>query len=290
MNRISSDKNRQNYQELSLTPLKEDICQWLAKTLEIDISSETFLDVLDNGVYLCRLVKIIQSKAEECVKVGKFKEPLPNYKVRCKENAASGSWFARDNTTNFIQWCREYGIQDDCLFEAEDLVSYKYEKPVIVCLMELARLGYKFDLEPPTLIKMEKEIEKEEKLTEKEVAVKVVERPKSCVNNNKKLDSLDVKVRKVATKCGCLPYVKRIREGVYNIFGRVVFIRLLQGKHLMVRVGGGWDTLEHYLVTHEPQQIFEFRRAGSQDNLLDDAIDKKFLYMRAKYKSDTKST
>ncbi|ESO98580.1 hypothetical protein LOTGIDRAFT_57760, partial [Lottia gigantea] len=148
--------------EQSLVPLKEDICQWLAKTLEIDISPKTFLDVLDNGVYLCKLVNIIQKKAEEGIKIGKFKEKLPNCKVRCKERASSGSWFARDNTSNFINWCREYGIHDDCLFEAEDLVAHKQEKPIIVCLMELARVGYKFGLEPPTLIKLEKEIETEQ--------------------------------------------------------------------------------------------------------------------------------
>ncbi|BES87346.1 growth arrest-specific protein 2-like [Nesidiocoris tenuis] len=29
---------------------------------------------------------------------------------------------------------------------------------------------------------------------------------------------------------------------------------LLKGRHMMVRVGGGWDTLEHFLQRHDPCQ------------------------------------
>lgn len=31
--------------------------------------------------------------------------------------------------------------------------------------------------------------------------------------------------------------------------------QLLKGRHMMVRVGGGWDTLEHFLSRHEPCQV-----------------------------------
>ncbi len=34
---------------------------------EIDIAVDTFMDVLDNGVYLCEIAKIIETKAKECV-------------------------------------------------------------------------------------------------------------------------------------------------------------------------------------------------------------------------------
>lgn len=30
--------------------------------------------------------------------------------------------------------------------------------------------------------------------------------------------------------------------------------KLLKGTHMMVRVGGGWDTLENFLVRHDPCQ------------------------------------
>lgn len=32
-------------------------------------------------------------------------------------------------------------------------------------------------------------------------------------------------------------------------------LQLLKGRHMMVRVGGGWDTLEHFLSRHEPCQV-----------------------------------
>ena len=37
----------------------------------------------------------------------------------------------------------------------------------------------------------------------------------------------------------------------------------------MVRVGGGWDTLQNYLACHDPCRIATFRRAASQEDLLD---------------------
>ncbi|KAI8441198.1 hypothetical protein MSG28_009426, partial [Choristoneura fumiferana] len=55
-----------------------------------------------------------------------------------------------------------------------------------------------------------------------------------------------------AGRCSRLLKVKKVGEGRYNIAGRNVFIRLLKGRHMMVRVGGGWDTLEHFLSRHEP--------------------------------------
>ncbi|CAH0397232.1 unnamed protein product [Chilo suppressalis] len=58
-----------------------------------------------------------------------------------------------------------------------------------------------------------------------------------------------------AGKCSKLLKVKKVGEGRYNIAGRNVFIRLLKGRHMMVRVGGGWDTLEHFLSRHEPCQV-----------------------------------
>ena len=38
--------------------------------LGIDITAETFMDVLDNGVYICDLANVIHKKAEECVQQG----------------------------------------------------------------------------------------------------------------------------------------------------------------------------------------------------------------------------
>ena len=62
--------------------------------------------------------------------------------------------------------------------------------------------------------------------------------------------------------------IERLEEGKYRISGKIVFVRvsrlndlltnrlrpyflqLLRDRHVMVRVGGGWDTLEHFLSRH----------------------------------------
>ncbi|XP_044012935.1 growth arrest-specific protein 2-like isoform X2 [Aphidius gifuensis] len=72
------------------------------------------------------------------------------------------------------------------------------------------------------------------------------------------ITELDRKVRRAAERlCQCSEKcsklkVRKVGEGRYNIAGRNVFIRLLKGRHMMVRVGGGWDTLEHFLSRHDP--------------------------------------
>lgn len=44
----------------------------------------------------------------------------------------------------------------------------------------------------------------------------------------------------------------RISDGKYRVGDKIViFLRILRN-HIMVRVGGGWDTLEHYLDKHDP--------------------------------------
>ncbi|XP_060080028.1 growth arrest-specific protein 2-like isoform X3 [Ylistrum balloti] len=267
-------------QEQSLGPLKEDLAEWLGKHLEIDISksgmevnADNFMDVLDNGVYLCQMAKIIQRKAHECVLDGSYTEPLPNYKLRCKSNAPSGSWFARDNTANFLSWCKAFGMADDQMFETEYLVSHTAEKSVVLCLLELARIGYKFGLEPPSLIKMEKEMERME---EEELPPPRPPPPKP--------NSLDDEVKRIAFMCKCHDHVKKLGEGKYLIFGKVVQIRFLKNRHLMVRVGGGWDTLEHYLIHHNPVQVFEHRRPNTANGSHDSTS--KYLCFKSKYKSE----
>lgn len=49
--------------------------------------------------------------------------------------------------------------------------------------------------------------------------------------------------------------IERVSEGKYKIDGKLVFIRMLKNKHVMVRVGGGWDTLANYLLKHDCQKM-----------------------------------
>lgn len=64
--------------------------------------------------------------------------------VRFFPGAKPGTFFARDNVSNFISWCRRgLGVFECLLFETDDLIMRKNEKHVILCLLEVARRGAK---------------------------------------------------------------------------------------------------------------------------------------------------
>ncbi|CAL4121635.1 unnamed protein product [Meganyctiphanes norvegica] len=205
---------------------------------------------------------------------------IPNYDVVFRSDVAPGSFFARDNVHNFITWCRDLGIMEVLLFETDDLVLRKNEKHVILSLLEVARRGARFGVAAPLLIQMEVEIDRE---VEREVEIeqrrgagstcsdgdtgwdtdvedlspeppKLFYGPQAQVITND-LRSLDEMVRDLVERCTCplqFPMIK-VSDGKYRIGDTrvLIFVRILRN-HVMVRVGGGWDTLEHYLDKHDP--------------------------------------
>ena len=87
---------------------------------------------------------------------------IPKKEVTYTEKGAfRGSFVSRDNVSNFIQWCRELGIPDVCLFESEDLVLHKNEKSVILTLLDVARKAFIFGVQPPEIVRFEQEIDQE---------------------------------------------------------------------------------------------------------------------------------
>ncbi|XP_054261381.1 growth arrest-specific protein 2-like isoform X2 [Macrosteles quadrilineatus] len=340
--RITHSQSRQ------LLPLMEDLADWLNKTLGLEhLTSSNLLDMLDNGVVLCHLARVIQERALEAVHSGLASGTPPVIKGRCFENAARRSFFSRDNMDKFIQFCRQLGVHQNLLFESDDLVLQNNPRSVVLCLMEVARIASRFNMEPPGLVALEKEIAEEEShdsgishgsiiswqfqptptpkvirhsssasalsgwnktivdrrslilegeadqlrrvvsekvqsapgggasdgvpsdTTEDDWSRGSGEDPDLEIEHNttpvkQNISDLDRKVQhvtRVAQKhCHCSDgkceklKVKKVGEGKYNIAGRNVFVRLLKGRHMMVRVGGGWDTLEHFLQRHDPCQ------------------------------------
>uniref|UniRef100_A0A8B9ZJU7 GAS2-like protein 2 n=1 Tax=Anas platyrhynchos TaxID=8839 RepID=A0A8B9ZJU7_ANAPL len=229
-----------------LCAMKEDLAEWLKELYDLDIEAGTFLEVLETGAVLCSHANHVAQAlaASACPPAG----------VACNLAAQPGTFQARDNVSNFIQWCRkEMGIKDVLMFETEDLVLRKNEKNFVLCLLELARRAARFGMRAPTLVQMEEEIE-EELRQELHLPPKDTPLPRPP-REPRDLRNLDQMVQHLVSRCTCpvqFPMIK-ISDGKYRVgdSDTLIFVRILR-EHVMVRVGGGWDTLQHYLDKHDP--------------------------------------
>ncbi|KAK3509690.1 hypothetical protein QTP70_008435 [Hemibagrus guttatus] len=329
----------------SLFPMKEDLALWLNTILGINITAENFMDMLENGVVLCQLAEELQER----MILASNGKPFIRRVIRWRANAAPGSFFARDNTANFLYWCRKIGLGSSHLFESEDLVLRRHPRDVCLCLMQLGRIVSKYGVDPPGLVKLEKEIEKEEfgslspsmffasplsspssplffppapspppssppcpfpasispstppaspplspppESTSAQVLQPEPEPepepelepepepepehispiPRSPVqmptststsrrlnksNGKQSKDNLlDDIVKQISEdppcRCEVRFCIEKQPKGRYRMGDKVLYVRMLNDKHVMVRVGGGWETLGTYLLKHDP--------------------------------------
>ncbi|XP_052053680.1 GAS2-like protein 2 [Apodemus sylvaticus] len=244
--------------EQYLEAMKEDLAEWLRDLYGLDIDAANFLRVLETGLVLCRHANTVTENAlaflaeapERAQKI-----PMPQAGVFCNGAAQPGTFQARDNISNFIQWCRkEMGIQEVLMFETEDLVLRKNVKSVVLCLLELGRRAWRFGVAAPALVHLEEEIDEE---LRRDLALPSPDPPppvpparRPCHFHN-----LDQMVQSLVSHCTCPVQFSMVKlsEGKYRVgdSNTLIFIRILRS-HVMVRVGGGWDTLGHYLDKHDP--------------------------------------
>lgn len=98
-----------------LCAMKEDLAEWLKELYDLDIEAGTFLEVLETGAVLCSHANHVAHAAGEfaraCPAAARHLR-LPAAGVACNLAAQPGTFQARDNVSNFIQWCRkEMGIK-----------------------------------------------------------------------------------------------------------------------------------------------------------------------------------
>ncbi|XP_043094549.1 GAS2-like protein 2A [Puntigrus tetrazona] len=235
-----------------LYAMKEDLAEWLGDLYSIGIDVNNILEALETGALLCVHANNVTRVAEDFVKSGGPADiHLPASGVTFISSAHPTTFLARDNVTNFINWCRkEMSIPDVLMFETDDLVLRKNEKNFVLCLLEVARRASRFGMASPVLIQLEQEIEEE--IREEMEDLPAQPKPQRSLIN---VHNLDEMVQLLISRCTCpsqFPMVK-VSEGKYRVgdSSTLIFVRILRN-HVMVRVGGGWDTLEHYLDKHDP--------------------------------------
>ncbi|XP_078235450.1 GAS2-like protein 2A [Pogona vitticeps] len=96
--------------EQYLYAMKEDLAEWLKDLYHLNIQVESFLDVLETGVLLCHhantITQLAQDLGQEYPGLSHAIQ-LPTHGVTCNDFAQPGTFQARDNVSNFIQWCRQ---------------------------------------------------------------------------------------------------------------------------------------------------------------------------------------
>ncbi|XP_060048862.1 GAS2-like protein 1 isoform X2 [Erinaceus europaeus] len=253
--------------EAYVEAMKEDLAEWLNALYGLGLpgGGDDFLAGLATGTTLCRHANAVAEAARALAAA----RPARGVSFQAR-GVAPGSFVARDNVATFIGWCRaELGVPEVLMFETEDLVLRKNEKSVVLCLLEVARRGARLGLLAPRLVQLEQEIEQELRgppcplspgehdsgehgLGSATTPGAPARGPRMTLSDLKNLDEL---VREILAHCTCpdqFPMIK-VSEGKYRVgdSSSLIFVRVLRS-HVMVRVGGGWDTLEHYLDKHDP--------------------------------------
>lgn len=249
----------------SLFPIKEDISEWLSIILGCVFSPQSLFEEIQTGSVLCEVAHTLY-KHTHVEAPGENTKPLPAPPTY-SHKAMPGSFLARDNTANFIAWCRRLGVNEAYMFESEGLVLQRQRRNVLLCLLEVARISSRSKTIPvPHLIQLEKAINLEE-ASHKQILEEMgsVDNafshipPTLNIKRRKEALQLDNAVHKVIDnpKFKGQVNIERTGEGRYRIFDKVVFIRCYETSMSWSGLEGGgilWNTILTHMKSPEPNR------------------------------------
>jgi len=150
------DERREKARRTRLLMKTLEIRDWLYGLLNKDVATEQkskgpagqaadFMTSLEDGIMLCRLIKVIS----------------PSENIHVEEGPKANPFYKRDNVANFLKACANLGVAPQSMFVTDDLVSRKNDDMVVSALMMLARAAMKHGVAPPLIIQYELDIDEE---------------------------------------------------------------------------------------------------------------------------------
>ncbi|VDN13333.1 unnamed protein product [Dibothriocephalus latus] len=206
--------------------MAEDLAEWMSHAFPDvvgDLKGENFFDKISDGTLLCHLATQVHNRMTES-----SSDATQSDKPRLHGG------FPTQSSSRRRIWYRE-----------------------IVCtasLSEVARLGGKFGMEVPEIVKLEKQIDIELAAEHPGVPKRGEQAKLKNRSPLTRMPSVAEMVENIMAECTCNPRFSMVRlsNGRYRLAdkNKPIFVRLLRG-HAMVRVDGGWDTLAHFLQEYD---------------------------------------
>eukprot|EP00039_Didymoeca_costata_P029241 m.23806 g.23806 ORF g.23806 m.23806 type:complete len:592 (+) comp7541_c0_seq1:303-2078(+) len=210
---------------------REDLAEWFAALFPIDVTPANIIDEISSGVLLCQLACLILKVATP--ETWRYKAKHSDAFTPPKFTKSEQRFKTRDNIHNFIVWATQMGVP--CVFETNDLSLTRNVPQVLNCLMDVARGAQDCLDRLPTLVTFEQQHED-------------MQGNESPDKEEPQEDNLEVEPQLEAKNdIGEVARMERDDKGRYIFRDQKLFVRCFN-RHVVVRVGGGWDTLKHYLT------------------------------------------
>eukprot|EP01117_Protostelium_nocturnum_P016434 TRINITY_DN6501_c0_g1_i1.p1 TRINITY_DN6501_c0_g1~~TRINITY_DN6501_c0_g1_i1.p1 ORF type:complete len:604 (+),score=145.86 TRINITY_DN6501_c0_g1_i1:235-1812(+) len=222
----------------------QEVKNWLEEVFKTKIKGESkeegeTLDVIEyihNGTVLCELVN----------------KMVPNAIPSFHKNKRA-AFFSMENIQLFLNFCQEQAGMDEVeLFDTADLFEGKNLPKVINTLLlldQVAGTKWKFH---PRLKKIDEEKFQfsEQEVKKAEFSLKTASSAKPKENERYEVSEETDKMMEEFIEKESVPIkIHKISSGCW-MFGHIkVLIKSVNG-HIMVRVGGGWMSLEEFLDKH----------------------------------------